>query len=416
MKTVLFVLASLFIGSTLLPLLRNDHWTVRIFDFPRAQIAAGGLLVTVVHLSLWDTASLLENGLLVGLMACIVYQGAKMFPYTPLARCQVLDAERVDSDARFSLLIANVCVDNRDAASLRELVAQTDPDLVLTLEPDAWWEEQLRPLKAAYPHVVKYPLDNAYGMILHARLPLIEPTVRFIVEDDIPSIHAQVVMPSGARFHLHAVHPRPPFPTEDVDTTERDAELLIVGREAKDRGGPTLVAGDLNDVSWSYTTTLFQQISGLLDPRIGRGTYNTFPVAYPLLRYPLDHVFHSEHFKLVRLERQPRIGSDHFPVFIELQYEPEAPHEQDQPTAGADSREQVQREIDTLRNAFPHTAHTVYVNHAATSPLSRPVLDAISAHGITAALRNGLLRFAPTYYNTPDEMERILEVIEAYQA
>jgi len=34
------------------------------------------------------------------------------------------------------------------------------------------------------------------------------------------------------------------------------------------------------------------------DPRIGREVCNTFHAEHPFFRYPLDHAFHSEHFKL----------------------------------------------------------------------------------------------------------------------
>jgi hypothetical protein len=77
--------------------------------------------------------------------------------------------------------------------------------------------------------------------------------------------------------------------------------------------------GDLNDVAWSRTTRLFQRISGLLDPRVGRMYVNTFHADYPLLRWSLDHIFHSTDFALVEMKRLPHVGSDHFPVYVALQ-------------------------------------------------------------------------------------------------
>jgi endonuclease/exonuclease/phosphatase (EEP) superfamily protein YafD len=195
---------------------------------------------------------------------------------------------------------------------------------------------------------VKYPLENCYGMLFYSRLKLIDADVKFLVEDDIPSIHAEVELSSGDVIRLHCLHPRPPHPPTDQDATERDAELLIVGKEVAAAERPVVVAGDLNDVAWSYTTRLFQKISRLLDPRIGRGMYNTFHAKNPLFRWPLDHVFHSNHFKLLKLERLPSFGSDHFPVYIELSYEPEAKAQQQAPMADQEEREEAEEKIETV--------------------------------------------------------------------
>src|SRR5690606_11660748 len=101
--------------------------------------------------------------------------------------------------------------------------------------------------------------------------------------------------------------------------TERDAEILMVGKEVKKYKGPCIVFGDLNDVAWSHTTRLFLRTSELLDPRRGRGIFSTFNARYWLLRWPLDHYFLSAHFRLVSMKVEPPIDSDHFPISICVQ-------------------------------------------------------------------------------------------------
>jgi len=114
----------------------------------------------------------------------------------------------------------------------------------------------------------------------------------------------------------------------------------------REHGGPSIVTGDLNDVAWSATTSWMQKTGGLLDPRVGRGLFSTFHAKIPLLRWPLDHVFHTAHFKLVCLERLPDIGSDHFPVFARLSLNPEAVAEQNPPELTTEDFEQVEEKIE----------------------------------------------------------------------
>lgn len=353
MKIALVVLALLLVIATALPLLRLDDWWIRVLDFPRAQITVAGILVLAVYLTHWDAKRVLDSVVLGLLVLAVGYQVVKMLPYTALMPVQVLAAESDADDANLSLLVANVLMSNRESAAFLDIVHDHDPDVILTVETDAWWEAALRPLEAAYPHTLKNPLENTYGMLVHSRLEIIEPEIRFILEDSIPSMHMQVVLPSGDRVFMHFVHPDPPNPVHATETTQRDAELLIVGRETEKRDRPTIIAGDFNDVAWSRTTRLFQKASGLLDPRIGRGTYSTFDAGNPLLRWPLDHVFHSDHFKLVRIDRGPAWGSDHFPIFVELSLEPAAEVEQHEPDASRSESGRVARKIEEGRQQPP---------------------------------------------------------------
>jgi endonuclease/exonuclease/phosphatase (EEP) superfamily protein YafD len=152
---------------------------------------------------------------------------------------------------------------------------------------------------------------------------LLDPQVRFLVEDDVPSIYTGALLPSGDAVWLYGVHPRPPAPGESTRSTERDAELMVVAKELHGQDRPSIVVGDLNDVAWSRTNDLFQKISRLLDPRVGRGFYSTFNANWPFIRFPLDHAFVSRHFRLAAFEVLPHMGSDHFPVFARLTLSPQ---------------------------------------------------------------------------------------------
>lgn len=61
--------------------------------------------------------------------------------------------------------------------------------------------------------------------------------------------------------------------------------------------------------------------------------------------------------------------------------------------------------LDALRTAFPHVQHGIYVNHAATSPLSRPVMDAVAAY---LGARHGADAAAPI-----DNFEDFLPIVQA---
>lgn len=314
--------------GTLLSLSRRPHWIFRSWDFPRVQlaVAAAGGALALRALAWRRTRS--DRVLLAASAATVAWQVFKIRTYTPLKRPTVVRATKSDPENRIVLMMSNVLEENRQYDLLLDQIGASDPDVLIAVEVDDRWMAALEPLAERYPFAVRKPINNTYGMVVFSRLELIEPRVDFLIEDDIPSIHTRVRLPSGVEVTLHALHPRPPEPIHDQDSAPRDAELVVVGRHVAKEEGPIIVAGDLNDVAWSATSELFVRLSGLLDPRAGRGFYNSFNAHHPLLRYPLDHVFHSKHFKLVRIERLPYVGSDHFPILIELQYEEEATAEQ----------------------------------------------------------------------------------------
>lgn len=323
MAITLYVIGAFMLIATAAPFLKADAWWVRIFDFPRVQVAFIAAIVIILWIAFVKRYSPAGAGFLLALLAAIVIQLVQIWPHTKFAAVQSAGALNINPDACISLLITNVYQPNDKYQSLLQLIEQYNPDIILAAETDHQWADHFQVLRQKYPHYLEQPQDNTYGMLFYSRLPLHNAKVQFLVDDAIPSVFAQVQLRSGNRIDLYGIHPRPPYPAESSSTLERDAELVVVSRLTKEHGRPAIVAGDLNDVAWSHTTRLFQRISGLLDPRIGRGMYNTFPTSIPIMRFPLDHIFHSADFKLLELERMPDFGSDHFPMFVSLCYDPQ---------------------------------------------------------------------------------------------
>lgn len=339
----------LLMVATALPLVRTEAWWIRFFDFPRLQII---VLLILTFVAAWfrvGTTGFAPNLLLTGLVVSLLYQCYMMFPYTLWARKQVQQSRHPSSPNSIRLVSVNVLMSNRNATTLKQILRAVAPDVILTLEADEWWQAQLQEFEETHPFTVYQPQDNCYGMLFHSRFQLVNPQLKFRVQEDIPSIHTRICLPSGQEVELYCLHPRPPVPEETARSTERDVELLLVGKEVKGKEAPVIVMGDLNDVAWSHTSYLFRNISGLLDPRVGRGFYNTFHAKYPIIRFPLDHIFHSNDFRLLDLRRLPYFGSDHFPIYINLSYEPSA--ERQQPELEATPGEEVEAEEKIMKLA-----------------------------------------------------------------
>ncbi|HET8644340.1 MAG TPA: endonuclease/exonuclease/phosphatase family protein [Vicinamibacteria bacterium] len=352
-RLALVLVSAWVVTGTALNLSRHPHWYVRGWDFPRPVIALLALACGLLYRALFYTGEWHEVVLLAALGLALAWQLVNIFPYLPIAPRPVKRARRHDPKHRFRLLISNVLIENRDFERWLAVVAAARPDVVIALEVDGEWDRFLSRMQETHPAALRHPLDNAYGMALYSRLPIREHRLEFLVQDDIPSLHVVLELPSGQPVWLHAVHPRPPEPLRNQDATPRDAELMKVARRIREAPPrPTVVAGDLNDVAWSFTTHLFLRESGLLDPRLGRGFYNTFNVKTPLFRFPLDHVFHSNQFRLVELRRLDDVGSDHFPVLIELSYEPEGAPAQPRPQPDAADEREVEERI---QRAEPET-------------------------------------------------------------
>ena len=344
MRILTLILSTIVLATTGLPLINTTAWWIRMFDFPRIQIAVLSLLSLVLAFVYIDFKWNYKLPLLIILAVSLVFQLQFVVSYTPLYKTQAKDSNKQTKENSFTLLVSNVKMENDDKESFHALVNKYRPDILLINEPDQAWAASISKLDKDFPYSIKYPLGNTYGMILLSKLPLSESSVNFLVKDDIPSIFTRITLPSGSKIDFYGVHPEPPNP--GTDTYERDTELLIIGKKIKETKLPSIVAGDMNDVGWSVTSKLFRKYSGLVDPRQGRGLYNTYNVFVPLFRYPLDHIFYSGEFGLLTLRKLENIGSDHFPLLIGLNYEPDGDNTEGLEKTNAGEESEVEERIE----------------------------------------------------------------------
>ncbi|RXJ88866.1 endonuclease [Arcobacter sp. CECT 8983] len=314
--TFLLILFFLLI-ATLLPLLQHRHWTVRFWEFPRLILIFSSFILLCTEIIFLDLSKELSIFLIIVTSAILLYQTIYIVPYTIFYPKEVENT--TERNNLIKIMTANVLMHNKNTKKFIELINKYDPDIIITLETNKWWEEELASIESKYIYNVKCPLDNLYGMHLYSKFKIEFSEIKYLVEDKVPSIHSEIILPSKQKIKAYFLHPKPPSPTENEKSTNRDVELIILAKSLNEKELPVIVTGDLNDVAWSRSTKTFKKISKLLDPRVGRGIYNTYNAKYWFFRWPLDHLFHSKHFKVNKIERLPYYGSDHFAILTSLE-------------------------------------------------------------------------------------------------
>ena len=224
-RVVLIGLGLLLLAGTLLSLTRIAAWPARVWDFPRVQIAVVAVGCGVGYLLL----ALARGGpgwgmwlFLAAMVGVTAWQAWCIRAYTPLASLEVQRGSGRPGDPHVvRIVISNVLESNRQFDLWREVVMREDPDVVVAAETDEDWAREIgQAFDASHSHRVVQPQSNCYGMALWSRLALEDAKTEFIVQDDIPSIHATMRMRNGEAVCLHSLHPRPPAPQEG-DSSDR---------------------------------------------------------------------------------------------------------------------------------------------------------------------------------------------------
>jgi endonuclease/exonuclease/phosphatase (EEP) superfamily protein YafD len=299
---------------SLLGWLGGVWWVLDIASHFRLQY--GVILIVAGVLAWWLGSPVL--GLIAALLAfsnLIVVIPLYWLPGQALAATGQSPVRRV--------LFANLWQPNQSHADVLHLVEQNNPDLILLVESNQRWLDELEPLRQAYPFWVVQPREDNYGVALLSCHPVLEREVCAFSAAGVPSIVAQVDL-DGRAITVVCTHPPPP--KSHAEMRARDQQMANLANLAALRTRPMLVCGDLNLTPWSPVFWRFTRRGGLSDSARGFGFQATWPVGKPtmdvllgvLLGVPIDHCLVSPEITVLDRRLGPAVGSDHYPLIVDF--------------------------------------------------------------------------------------------------
>ena len=319
---LLLAIAILLVASSVLSIFTNtESRYLKMLDFPRIQFLIASISVMLLIFTFSKPWKWLKLTVVLLLAGSMVIQASYVLNYTVFVSKAVPSADTsLSSDNTISILLANIKMSNRNAEPFLKAVEEKKPDLIIVMEVDDWWDEQLKPIEQQYPYSKKSINEVAYGMSLYSKNSLEMFNVNYLNNAKVPSFQSRILLESGETIMLYSMHPVPPTHFEELPDNEGQKELAMIklGEKINDDNLPTIVAGDFNDVSWGFTNRLTDTYSLLKDVRVGRGFYNSYDANSFFMRWPLDHIFVTKEFGVIELERLESIGSDHFPIYAKL--------------------------------------------------------------------------------------------------
>lgn len=219
----------------------------------------------------------------------------------------------LNAAGQIKLIQMNAWRNNRDAAGTVDWLLRQNAD-VIVLEEAEVVGPILRRRSAYYP-----TCDNCSVVIFSKAKPVVL---------DIPTPYDRRVRPPVAgvtlrdargEFTVLGTHYAWPVHGELQQWQGRGLARLL-GKFPKQR---LILTGDFNSTPWSYTRRTEDALFGL--ERRTRGLF-TWPArgfpgregSLPFPFLPIDHVYAGPGWRTVKIERGPRLGSDHYPVIVTL--------------------------------------------------------------------------------------------------
>ena len=208
------------------------------------------------------------------------------------------------------IVSANLFYENVQATHLIEELLAYNADLLLLQEYTPAWDSLFKS-RSSYPYVLKSPRSDPRGRAIFSKYPLAEDET--LKRVDI--MGARVNMRDRC-FDILNVHFYPPgFVYYEEHVEQRN---LLLGQLDAFKSKDMIIAGDFNATEHSGFYNEMASVFVDSFKEAGRGFGATWPNFAGLSFIRIDHLFHSDRFECIRIDRGEGRGSDHRPVIAEF--------------------------------------------------------------------------------------------------
>ncbi len=216
-----------------------------------------------------------------------------------------------------SLGVINVLTSNNKYSELMQIIRNENPDILILQETDDIWLSNIEDIKKIYPYRIEHTRFDNFGMALYSKIPLINPAVVKWTELEVPIIKTQI-KPGNEIYTIYAIHTLPPT---SRDYLAKRNEMLANITKITATKKNIIIAGDLNTTIYSRAYRKNISGAGLKDSQAETstlsGTWNSRHL--PFFRISLEHVLTSQNIKTTSFRLGKFFGSDHFPIFVNIE-------------------------------------------------------------------------------------------------
>jgi endonuclease/exonuclease/phosphatase (EEP) superfamily protein YafD len=211
----------------------------------------------------------------------------------------------------------NVLASNRSFADVVDFIRGSEADVVVLHEVTRRWEQEIEEAAATFDDW-PYEITEArargdlFGSMVLVESGAAVESFGFALTDPRA---IEILLPDGVA--LLAIHPL--SPSSEFRALQNDRQFLFATDWAAGQDGPAIVVGDFNATPWSYPFRRLLSTADLSNSARGFGLDLSYPAdGNPLIRVPIDHLLFSEGLAVVDRRLGPAMGSDHFPLTVDL--------------------------------------------------------------------------------------------------